>query len=124
MLSHYTQENEHLQISRVAKESALEDRLLALSEINISKIKNPSSYPVDTLNYKGEASLCFKWKNYLITGNDRQINVFELDKPPQSKPIQTIILFRGSIYNFGAYLILDNSTLYVAGTNSIYIIKI
>lgn len=78
---------------------------------NLDKISNIQS---------GETHLCLKWKDFVITGFKKEIKVFDLNESLLS-PIQTFSLANGDIFNSGAYLIVNESTLYIGGERCIYV---
>ena len=60
----------------------------------------------------------------MITGSEKEIKVFDINNS-LSSPIQTLTLAHNYISDYGAYLIVDDSTLYIGSEwgGGIYMMK-
>ncbi len=98
-----------------------EKKLIDLSKLYPKENKYTGHYSLDLID-SGLSFLCIKWRNYVITGYETEIKVFDMNNS-LSSPIQTLTLAHRNISDWGAYLIVDDSTLYIGSQGGIYMMK-
>ena len=92
----------------------VENKLIEVSKLYPNEDKYTGDYSLHLI-HSGDTWLCFMWRNYVITGIWKEIQVFDINGS-LSSPVQTITLAHGDICMRGPYLIVDEySTLYIGG---------
>ena len=82
-----------------------ENKLLKLSKLYPKEDNYTGDYSLDLI-HSGYTNLCLMWRNYVITGYEKEMKVFDMNGS-LSSPVQTITLADEYICSRGPYLIVD-----------------
>ncbi len=108
-------------MSKVTRQYAFEDKLLAISEIYPFMHSYAGPCSVECIEF-GKPNLCLKWGNFVITESEKEIKVFDIENSATS-PIQILNFPNWSTHKPPPYLIVDDSTLYIGGISCLYVLK-